>query len=83
MPFRDNHQSVINWKDAFIKLLRMFDDSSPGLLQRIAAEQSLRGVVALNWPSTVTSQGQEQPEVRTNVPACPSIPKQKQCEDLQ
>ena len=46
--FRDNHQSVINWKDAFIKLLRIFDDSCPGLLLRIATEQSLHGVIALN-----------------------------------
>ena len=45
--FRDNYQSVVTWKDAFLKLLKMFDDSCPGLLLRIATEQSLHGVIAL------------------------------------
>jgi hypothetical protein len=41
-------ESVVNWKDAFVKLLKHFDASSPGLLQRIAAEQTLHAVIAMN-----------------------------------
>ncbi len=44
--FRGAQQPVINWKDAFIKLLKLFDASSPGLLLRIATEQTLHAVIA-------------------------------------
>ena len=46
--FRDAQQPVLNWKDAFIKLLKQFDLSSPGLLLRIATEQTLYSVIAMN-----------------------------------
>ncbi len=46
--FRDDQQPVTNWKDAFIKLLKHFDASSPGLLMRIATEQTLHAVIAMN-----------------------------------
>lgn len=46
--FRDIEQSAVNWKDAFIKLLKQFEATSPGLLMRIATEQTLHGVIALN-----------------------------------
>jgi hypothetical protein len=46
--FRHAQQPVKNWKDAFIKLLTHFDASSPGLLLRIATEQTLNAVIALN-----------------------------------
>lgn len=45
--FRDEQQPVRNWKDAFVKLLQQFDASSPGLLRRIATEQTLTAVIAL------------------------------------
>jgi len=44
--FRDTEQPVLNWKDAFAKLLTQFDASSPGLLLRIATEQTLPKVIA-------------------------------------
>jgi hypothetical protein len=46
--FRDSEQLVTSWKDGFIKLLNHFDSSSPGLLLRIAADQSLNAVIAMN-----------------------------------
>ncbi len=46
--FRDDQQPVTNWKDAFVKLLKQFDASSPGLLLRIATEQTLTAVIAMN-----------------------------------
>jgi hypothetical protein len=46
--FRDAQQPVKNWADAFIKLLIHFDASCPGLLLRIATEQTLHAVIALN-----------------------------------
>jgi uncharacterized protein with ParB-like and HNH nuclease domain len=46
--FREAQQPVKNWKDAFLKLLVQFDASCPGLLQRIATEQKLPSVIALN-----------------------------------
>ena len=46
--FRNTETPVLNWKDAFVKLLRQFEASSPGLLLRIATEQSLYGVMSLN-----------------------------------
>jgi predicted transport protein len=46
--FRDDQQPVTSWKDAFIKLLKQFDASSPGLLLRIATEQTLTAVIAMN-----------------------------------
>ena len=46
--FRGALQSVVSWKDAFIKLLKQFDASNPGLLRRIATEQNLEAVISLN-----------------------------------
>jgi len=46
--FRDGEQTVTSWKDGFIKLLKLFDSSSPGLLLRIATDQSLNAVIAMN-----------------------------------
>ena len=46
--FRDTEQPVLNWKDAFAKLLAQFDASSPGLLSRIAVEQALPAVIAMD-----------------------------------
>ena len=46
--FRDAQQPVVNWKDAFIKLLKQIDASSPGLLLGIATEQTLPAVIAMN-----------------------------------
>src|SRR5207237_100919 len=45
--FRATEQSVINWKDAFIKLLKQFDASSPGLLLSIATERTLHAVISM------------------------------------
>ena len=46
--FRDTEQPVLNWKDAITKLLTQFDASSPGLLSRIAEEQTLPAVIAMD-----------------------------------
>lgn len=46
--FRGSEQPVKNWKDAFVKLLKHFEMSSPGLLMRIAAEHSLDAVISTN-----------------------------------
>ncbi len=46
--FRDTEQPVLSWKDAFAKLLTQFDASSPGLLLRIATEQTLPTVIAMD-----------------------------------
>jgi hypothetical protein len=46
--FRDGEQPVTSWKDGFVKLLMLFDSSSPGLLLRIATDQSLNAVIAMN-----------------------------------
>lgn len=46
--FRDAQQPVVNWKDAFIKLLKQFDASCPGLLLKIATKQTLHAVIAMN-----------------------------------
>ena len=46
--FRDAEQRAVNWKDAFTKLLKQFEESSPGLLMRIATEQTLSAAIATN-----------------------------------
>jgi uncharacterized protein with ParB-like and HNH nuclease domain len=46
--FRAVRQPVANWRDAFIKLLRQFELVQPGLLLKIAREQCLLGVIAMN-----------------------------------
>jgi hypothetical protein len=46
--FREIEQEVVTWKDGFIKLLTIFDASAPGLLARIATEQSFQAVIATN-----------------------------------
>lgn len=46
--FRDHQEPVANWKDAFVKLLKKFDASSPGLLMRIATEQTLNTVITMD-----------------------------------
>jgi hypothetical protein len=46
--FRDLEEPVVNWKDAFIKLLKKFDADNPGLLMRIAKEQTLHSVIAMD-----------------------------------
>jgi hypothetical protein len=46
--FRGAEESVVNWKDAFIKLLKNFDANTPGLLLRIATEHTLHAVIATN-----------------------------------
>lgn len=45
--FREAEEPVVSWKDAFIKLLKHFEASNPGLLKRIAAEQTMNRVIAL------------------------------------
>jgi hypothetical protein len=44
--FRSDIDSVDNWKDAFVKLLKHFDTTVPGLLQKIATERMLEAVVS-------------------------------------
>lgn len=46
--FRGTQETVRNWKDAFIKLLKHFDASRPGLLLRIATEKTLHAVIAMD-----------------------------------
>lgn len=46
--FREVQKTVRNWKDAFITLLRQFDASISGLLLRIATDQTLPAVIALD-----------------------------------
>jgi uncharacterized protein with ParB-like and HNH nuclease domain len=46
--FRGMEHPVANWKDAFVKLLKLFDADSPGLLMRIATEKTLQAVIDLN-----------------------------------
>jgi hypothetical protein len=46
--FRDVEQSVTNWKDAFVKLLTQFEAASPGLLNRLATEETLNSVLAVD-----------------------------------
>jgi len=46
--FRDTHLPAINWKDAFVKLLKQFDACSPGLIHNIAAEKTFLAVIALD-----------------------------------
>ena len=45
--FRGTHQAVATWRDAFITLLKQFEATVPGLLLRIATEQTLHAVIAL------------------------------------
>lgn len=46
--FRNTQETVVNWKDAFIKLLRHFDATRPGLLHSIATDQTLHTVISMN-----------------------------------
>ncbi len=46
--FRNTEQPVANWKDAFIKLLKQFDASMPGLLLTIATDQTFQAVISMN-----------------------------------
>ena len=39
--FRGTEQGVLNWKDAFVKLLTQFDACAPGLLLRIASDHAV------------------------------------------
>jgi hypothetical protein len=45
--FRDIREPAANWKDAYIKLLQLFESESPGLLTRIALVESNYGFVSL------------------------------------
>lgn len=44
--FRGVEHPVKNWKSAYIKLLTLFDEASPGLLNRLVAEGALNAVLA-------------------------------------
>jgi hypothetical protein len=46
--FRAAEEPVVNWKDAFIKLLKQFEQFSPGLLHNIAAEHTFEAVISMN-----------------------------------
>ena len=46
--FREIEQSVRNWKDAFVKLLKQFHTADPNLLKQIATEQTLFAFIAMN-----------------------------------
>ena len=46
--FRVTLLPVISWKAAFLKMIEQFEASSPGLLRRIATEQTLDAFVAMN-----------------------------------
>ena len=46
--FREVQEPVVNWKDAFVKLLKHFEATRPGLLLWIATEQAIPAVVALD-----------------------------------
>ena len=46
--FKETTQPVSNWKDAFIKLLSLFEETLPGLLDRIARTKSLEAVIAFD-----------------------------------
>ena len=46
--FRSYRDSAVNWKDAFVKLIKLFESSNPGLLLRLATERSLDAVVSLD-----------------------------------
>ncbi|APW62661.1 DUF262 domain-containing protein [Paludisphaera borealis] len=46
--FRGVEQPVTNWKDAFVKLLTQFEAASPGLLNRLATEETLNSVLAVD-----------------------------------
>ena len=43
--FRGKEQPCRNWRDGFIKLVRWFEESQPGLIARLAADQALYAVV--------------------------------------
>lgn len=45
--FRTTEQPVATWKDAFVKLLKLFNAFSPDLLSRIAAEKSFDSVISI------------------------------------
>jgi uncharacterized protein with ParB-like and HNH nuclease domain len=44
--FREARQSCKNWKDGFHKLVTLFENEKPGLLSRIADEESMFGVIS-------------------------------------
>lgn len=46
--FQDKTRPAISWKDGFIKLLMMFEDSNPGLLRQIASEKIMLGLIAFD-----------------------------------
>ena len=46
--FRGVEEPVSNWKDAFVKLLTQFEGASPGLLNRLATEEALNSVLAVD-----------------------------------
>lgn len=46
--FRAAEETVLSWKDAFLKLLKLFDTACPGLLLRIATERAMQAVIALD-----------------------------------
>lgn len=46
--FRGVEHPVKNWKGAYIKLLTLFEESTPGLLNRLVATDALNAVLASN-----------------------------------
>ncbi len=48
IQFCGNEQPCKNWRDGFIKLVRSFEECHPGLMARLAADQTLYAVVSNN-----------------------------------
>ena len=46
--FRECQHPVVNWKDAYVTLLKLFDAAGPGILLHIATEQTLYAAIDLN-----------------------------------
>jgi len=44
--FRGVEYPVRNWKDAYVKLLTLFEEANPGLLRRLTADGALNAVLA-------------------------------------
>ncbi len=55
--FRESRYPVRNWKQGYIKLLELFDLNCPGLLSRIALEQTLPTFIASKEDRFVRSRG--------------------------
>jgi uncharacterized protein with ParB-like and HNH nuclease domain len=46
--FRSSEQPCKNWRDGFVKLVKSFEESQPGLMARLASDESLYAIISSN-----------------------------------